>query len=173
VKEVPPSSGEDLVPATRPASVAAKRGAILAVAALVVLVDQVTKTWAEDHLFKGNKQILPGLKLQLSFNPGIAFGFGRGVTPFLEVLVVLLVVTLLGLGRRASRTATLGSSVAMGLLLGGACGNLCDRILRHNGGAVIDFIHFRFWWIFNLADAAIVTGAIALVVTRSRRSRQP
>jgi signal peptidase II len=164
-----PSSGEDLVPVTRPPGVALKRIVILTVAALVVLVDQVTKTWAENHLRDGPRQLLPGLKLELTFNSGIAFGLGRGATPFLEVLVVILVAVLLGLGRRASRTASLVSSVAMGLLLGGAFGNLCDRLLRGNGGAVIDFVHFRFWWIFNLADAAIVTGAILLVLTRSRR----
>ncbi len=61
----------------------------------------------------------------------------------------------------------------MGLLLGGACGNLADRLIRHHGGAVIDFIDFRYWWVFNVADASVVIGAVALVVLGSRgRSRE-
>lgn len=150
-----------------------RRAVVLVVAALVVLVDQTTKTWAVHHLTNGPRHVLPGLKLELTYNSGIAFGLGRGVAPILVAVVVFVVVVLLGLGSAASRTARWPGVVAMGLLLGGACGNLADRLIRHHGGAVIDFIDFRYWWVFNVADASVVIGAVALVVLGSRgRSRE-
>ena len=83
---------------------------------------------------------------------------------------MVLVVVLLGLGRRASRTATWPAALAMGLLLGGAVGNLADRLVRHHHGAVIDFIDLHWWPVFNVADAAITVGALllALVLFRAR-----
>jgi signal peptidase II len=139
------------------------------IAAAVVVVDQLTKTWALDHLANGPRHLLPGLKLELTYNSGIAFGLGRGVTPILVAVAVLAVVVLVGLGSSARRNPSWSGVAAMGLLLGGAAGNLADRLVRHHGGAVIDFIDFRFWWVFNLADASIVVGAIALVIMGSRR----
>jgi signal peptidase II len=146
---------------------------ILAVAAAVVAVDQVTKTWALHHAVNP-VHILGTLQLALTFNPGAAFGMGRGVTPVLVAGAIVLVVVLLGVGRAASRTASLSATVAMGLLLGGACGNLVDRLLRHNHGAVIDFIDLRWWPVFNVADACITVGAVLLVavgLTAPRRAR--
>jgi signal peptidase II len=63
----------------------------------------------------------------------------------------------------------------MGLLLGGAVGNLTDRLVRHHHGAVIDFIDFRWWPVFNLADASITVGALllALVLFRARPGPPP
>jgi len=149
----------------------------LAVAAVVVTVDQVTKTWASHqyprHVF-GTLWIYPTL------NKGAAFGLGQGVTPFIEAAVVVLVAGLLVFGRRASRAATMPVSIGLGLLFGGAVGNLVDRVIRDNGGAVIDFIDalrvgHRDWWpTFNVADASIVIGAILLVlVFVRRRTREP
>ena len=80
----------------------------------------------------------------------------------------MLVVWLLVFSRRASRAASLPLAVGLGLLLGGAAGNLTDRVFRHNHGAVIDFIDparigSRDWWpVFNVADAAIVVGVAVL-----------
>jgi signal peptidase II len=57
----------------------------------------------------------------------------------------------------------------MGLLLGGACGNLVDRLVRHHHGAVIDFIDLRWWPVFNVADACITVGALMLVLAGASR----
>jgi signal peptidase II len=153
-----PSSG-----AGRPLSVGRRRAAILAVAAVVVVIDQLTKTWALHHAVEP-RHIVGSLRLALTFNSGAAFGLGQGSTAVLVGGAIVLVVILLGLGRRASRNATPTTAVAMGLLLGGAIGNLVDRLIRHNHASVIDFIDLRWWPVFNVADASITIGAILLVV---------
>jgi signal peptidase II len=153
---VPGSTGPTL-------STGRRRALIVGVAAVVVAVDQVTKTWAL-HQTTDPIHVVGTLQLSLTFNPGAAFGVGRGITPVLVGGAIVLVVVLLGLGRSASRTASWPATLAMGLLLGGACGNLADRLLRHNHGAVIDFIDLRWWPVFNVADACITVGAILLVV---------
>jgi signal peptidase II len=140
-----------------------RRALILGAATAVVVVDQVTKTWALHHTVDPI-HIIGTLRLALTFNPGAAFGLGRGITPVLVLGAIVLVVVLLGLGRTASRTASVPAAVAMGVLLGGACGNLVDRLVRHNNGAVIDFIDVRWWPVFNVADASITVGAILLVL---------
>jgi signal peptidase II len=162
--------------ATAPGGRRPPRAVVLAVAAVVVGVDQVSKTWAEDHLSQFSPRHLVGsLSLQLVENPGAAFGLGRGVTPVVEAVVVVLVVALAFFGRTASRRASGPALVGIGLLLGGAIGNLIDRVVRDNGGAVIDFVDIariggHNWWpTFNLADASIVIGAILVVLSWSRR----
>ena len=139
-----------------------RRALIVGVAGLVVAFDQVTKTWALHHTVDPI-HVIGTLQLALTFNPGAAFGLGRGITPVLILGAIILVVILLGLGRAASRTASWPATLAMGLLLGGACGNLVDRLFRHNHGAVIDFVDLRWWPVFNVADACITVGAILLV----------
>jgi signal peptidase II len=146
-----------------------RRLLIPGVAALVVIADQASKTWALHHL-------PPDRHLVLTFNSGAAFSLGRGVTPIVEAIVVVLVVWLLVFSRRASRVASVPQAVGLGLLLGGAAGNLIDRVFRHHHGAVIDFIDAvrvgsRDWWpVFNVADAAIVVGVIILIWSFARRS---
>jgi signal peptidase II len=153
-----------------------RRLLILTVAAVVVAADQATKTWALHHAQVGRHVVGP-LWLELTFNKGAAFGVGQGVTPVVVAVVVILVAGLLVFGRRASRTATVPAAVGLGLLLGGAIGNLVDRVLRHHHGQVIDFIaaarigHHDWWPVFNLADAAIVVGAVTLVLAYSLRGR--
>jgi signal peptidase II len=146
-----------------------RRGLILCLAAVVAVVDQVTKTWALHHTVEPI-HIVGSLQLALTFNSGAAFGLGRGVTPVLIGGAIVLVVVLLGLGRAASRTASRSAALAMGLLLGGACGNLVDRVVRHHHGAVIDFIDLRWWPVFNVADSCITIGALLLVVVGSLQS---
>jgi signal peptidase II len=153
-----PSSGTG-----RAASVGRRRAAIVMLAAVVVAVDQVTKTWALHHTVTP-RHVIWTLRLALTFNSGAAFGLGQGSTAVLVGGAIVLVVILVGFGRRASRSATVGTSVAMGLLLGGAVGNLVDRLIRHNHSSVIDFIDLRWWPVFNLADASITVGALLLVV---------
>ena len=155
------------VPAVGPAAARSRRLLLAAaVAAAVVALDQWTKSLAVDRLADGAVHLFWTLRLNLSFNSGAAFGLGRGAGPVLIVVVIVIVVLLLGLGRlAASRTL---AAVALGLLIGGALGNVVDRLFRDNGGAVIDFIDFQWWPIFNVADIAITFGA-GLFVLASRK----
>jgi len=138
-------------------------GLIAAVAALVVAADQLTKTLALDRLADGPREVFWTLRLNLEFNTGVAFSQARGSTAVvtvvaLGVLAVLVVV--------AARTRGVYSAVALGLVIGGAMGNLVDRVVRDHGGAVIDFIDFRWFPVFNVADAAVTIGVV-LVIARS------
>ncbi|MGH9057220.1 MAG: signal peptidase II [Acidimicrobiales bacterium] len=144
------------------------------VAAAVVAGDQASKTWALHHALVP-RHVFGPVWLNLTFNSGAAFGLGRGVTPVVEAVVALLVVWLLAASRRANRSASVPVLIGLGLVLGGALGNLAGRVLRDNGGRVIDFIAAlrigdHDWWpVFNVADASIVVGAIILVITYSTR----
>jgi signal peptidase II len=144
----------------------ASRYAVLAgVAVAVVALDQLTKTWAEHALRDHTIHLFWTLQLNLSFNSGVAFGLGGRASPFLVVGAVVVFVVLLGFSRSMPTTLR---AVAMGLVLGGAAGNLCDRLFRGNGGAVIDFIDPQWWPVFNVADAAISCGAVLLIVSATR-----
>jgi signal peptidase II len=136
-------------------------GRVLAVAAAVVVVDQVTKSLALSALDDGPIHLLWTLRLNLTFNSGLAFSQGRGMTGLITVAAVALVAGLLWWARQVT---TPGLAVAIGLILGGACGNLADRLLRGHGGAVVDFIDLQWWPIFNVADAALTCGAVLVIV---------
>ena len=140
-----------------------------AVAAAVVAVDQLTKTWALHHLADGPIHIWWRLRLVLAFNSGAAFSVGRGLAPFLVAGGVVLLVVLLFIGRSMANRP---QAVALGLVLGGALGNLTDRLVRHNHRSVIDFIDLRPWPTFNVADTAVVCGAILLVLTGAEWGRR-
>ena len=146
------------------------------VAVLVVAADQASKTWALHHLRLSDRHLFGPVWLTLTFNSGAAFSLGRGVTPIVEAVVVVLVAWLVIFSRRAGRAASTPVAIGLGLLLGGAAGNLIDRVFRHHHGSVIDFIdalrigtHER-WPVFNVADAAIVVGVLILVLSYARRA---
>jgi len=141
-------------------AMAGRYAVVAGVAGVVVLLDQLTKTWAVHALRDRTIHLFWTLQLNLSFNSGVAFGLGRGVTPFLVVGAVVVFVVLLAYTRSVP---SMLRAVAMGLVLGGASGNLCDRLFRGNGGAVIDFVDPQWWPVFNVADAAISCGAILLI----------
>jgi signal peptidase II len=126
------------------------------VAVVVVAVDQATKTWAVDRLSRGSIHVVWKLDLQLTYNSGAAFSFAQGWGPVLGAVAVIAVLVMLGAVRRVQSTPI---AVALGLVVGGALGNLWDRVLRHHG-AVIDFIALHFWPTFNVADSCIVVGGI-------------
>jgi signal peptidase II len=132
-------------------------GVACAVAAVVVTVDQITKTWAVDRLSRGSIHVVWKLDFQLTFNSGSAFGLAQGWAPVLAGIAVVAVVLLLAFVRRV-RSDSLAAS--LGLIVGGALGNLSDRVLRSHHGAVVDFIALHFWPTFNVADSAIVVGAL-------------
>jgi signal peptidase II len=144
---------------------AAPRALAPLVAAIVVVLDQLTKRWAADDLADGHViDIVWTLRLNLVHNSGSAFSLGRGLGPLLGVLAVIVVLVLVRMGRLFNSRAT---SLALGAVLGGAIGNLLDRAFRDGGGGilggyVVDFIDFQWWPVFNVADMAIVCGAIGL-----------
>lgn len=148
-----------------------RRAGLLAVVALVVLVlDVVTKVLVVAEL-EGRRQLewLGGqLLIRVSRNPGAAFSFAEGYTVVFTAVAIAVVVVIVRVARRLRST---GWALSLGLLLGGATGNLVDRLLRSPGpgrGAVVDFIDFQVWPSFNVADSAIVTGG-ALAVLLSVR----
>ncbi len=141
----------------------------MALAGTVVLVaDQLTKSWAVSHLADGHTDNLVGsLRLRLTSNSGSAFSLGSGANlgPLIAVLALVVVVVLVFHGQT---TRTRLGALAAGLVAGGALGNVVDRAVRAGGGFlgghVIDFVDLQWWPVFNVADAAIVGGAIGLVV---------
>jgi signal peptidase II len=144
---------------------------VLAIAALVVAVDQATKALVLDRLVPGVPvPVIEGLlSFTLVMNPGLAFGLLAGLPPPWRWLVaVLSVLALLILARVAVRLLDEGGGLqtaAVGLVFGGAVGNLIDRA---RFGAVVDFIDVYYgtfhWWAFNVADAAITVGVALLVL---------
>mgnify|MGYP006266719875 FL=1 len=141
------------------------RSVTFVAAFVVVVLDQITKHWALDHLSDGHvDDIVGSLRLNLAYNTGMAFAKGQGIGPFIAVAGLLVVVFLLVGLRRETRPG----AVFVGMVAGGAAGNIVDRLFRGDAwlhGAVIDFIDLQWWPIFNLADAAIVIGAGSLVVS--------
>ena len=140
-----------------------------AVAAAVVAFDQLSKTWAVHRLTGRDIHVVGTLRLHLTYNSGGAFSLFTGSPWVFVVAGAALVAVMLGMGRRLSSAAT---ALALGLVVGGAVGNLSDRLFRDTGGAVIDFIDLQWWPIFNVADAAVVCGALLLALTGWRRSAE-
>ena len=157
------------VPALRARRLALVGTVVVAVTA----ADQLTKAWALRALDDGPISLVWTLRLNLSFNSGAAFGLGKGLAPVLAPLGILLVLAILGFGRSALTTRA--GAIALGLVLGGALGNLGDRLFRDHDGSVVDFIDLQWWPIFNIADAAISCGVVVLLVTgwRSTGRRGP
>jgi len=139
-----------------------------ACAAITLLADQLTKWWASDHLADGHvDRIVGSLRLRLAHNPGAAFSLGSGsnLGPLIAVLAVVVVVVLI-VGGTTTRTRM--GAVAVGLIAGGAVGNIIDRAFRAGsgflGGHVVDFIDPQWWPTFNVADAGVVVGAALLII---------
>ena len=141
-----------------------------AVAAVVVALDQLTKTWAVRRLADGPIHVVGSLRLNLTYNKGGAFGFGSSFGPFFVIAALVLVLVLAGVGRGI--TGPLGA-VALGMVAGGALGNLADSLFRDTGGAVVDFIDLQWWPVFILADSAIVCGGLLLLFASRERRRLP
>jgi signal peptidase II len=131
------------------------------VAAAVIVADQLTTSWAIRRLTQGSVHVIGPLDLAITVNHGSAFGLAQGWTPVVAGLAIVLVAALLV---AAGRARSMGVSVALGLLVGGAVGNLIDRVARGYHGGVVDFIELHFWPTFNVADACITVGAILLAV---------
>ena len=137
----------------------------LAVAAAIVVVDQLTKIWAVRALSDGPVEVIGTLlQFRLTRNPGGAFSLLTGLTPVLAVLAVGMVVYIV---RTTRRTADAVMAYSLALVLGGAVGNLVDRLIRSPGflrGEVVDFIKVPHWPTFNVADCAITVGVILIAI---------
>lgn len=138
----------------------------LVVAILTVLADQATKIWALGALTPGEPINLLGeyLRLNLIRNPGAAFSIGNQATWLLTIVAVGVIVVITASIRRLGHR---GWAVCLGLLLGGAVGNLIDRFFREPGvgrGHVIDMIDYGGLFIGNVADVAIVGAAVVIAV---------
>ena len=144
----------------------------LVAAALAALVDQAVKLWLLFGFHLGAHErirLMPFLDLVLVWNTGISYGWFQQSGPagqwaLLGVKVIAVALLWIWLARAGSRLAAL----ALGLIIGGAIGNAIDRLVH---GAVVDFVLFHIttptwtfnWYVFNLADAAIVAGVIGLL----------
>jgi signal peptidase II len=148
--------------------------ALFVTALLTYGVDRITKIWAEATLPGGPIDVVPGvLTLRFTTNSGGAFSIGqRAPWIFVGVTVVVVAIILATSFRHTSRIV----GASLGLVLGGALGNLTDRAIRGSGmrGRVVDFVDLHVWPVFNLADSAIVIGAILLAwVGLRERKEQP
>ena len=143
---------------------------LLGVAASVVAVDQLTKWWALEALDDRDIDLVWTLRLHLVHNTGAAFGLGQGLETVIAAIALLFVIVVAWAswgGRRLSLPPVL-----LGMIVGGAIGNLADRAARSGdgflGGAVVDFIDLQWWPVFNAADSAIVVAGVILVLTAPR-----
>lgn len=147
----------------------------LLVAALVWAVDRLSKHLLKDHLMEsGTVEVIPGLfNLVVVWNRGVSFGMlgGEGAVPPWALSLVAVAITI-ALFLWLRRVVLRWSAIAIGLVIGGAVGNVVDRALW---GAVFDFADFyvgRWHWpAFNVADSAIVLGVAALLVESLFRPR--
>ena len=172
IDEAPERKTEDADEQGRDEKPRGKRrvAALLVVAALAYVLDLVSKLVVVAKLEHEAPIEVIGTVLQFYVvrNPGAAFGIGEALTVVLTVIAAAVVVVILRLSRRLYSTPW---AIALGMLLGGAMGNLTDRVFRSPGvfeGAVVDFIAPIHFAVFNLADSAIVCGGILIVILSFR-----
>jgi signal peptidase II len=145
--------------------------AVFAVVGLVVLgLDQLTKALVLRHLTPGEPVDVIGtfLRFNLIRNPGAAFSLGSDFTPVISTIQILVAVAVVWYSRRLGSA---GWAVAFGFLFGGAVGNITDRVFREPSpfhGRVVDFLQLPHWAIFNVADMAVTSAAVLLVIQTLR-----
>lgn len=139
---------------------------LAAITGMIVLgIDQITKNWARDHFRDGPYSVIgEWLQVRYAENPGAAFSSFTGSGPLIGLIAIGVIVFLVYLVARTSRRIDV---LALGLILGGALGNLADRVFRGEGvldGAVVDWIDWWFIPTFNVADAALNVGVATLLI---------
>ena len=147
-----------------------RAGAIAAIATLAI--DQASKLWLL-HVFdiahRGAVRVTPFFDLVLAWNVGISFGWFQTDNQLAQIaLMAIKAIAVIVLGIWMARSSTLLATIALGLIIGGAVGNGLDQFLH---GAVVDFALFHLdiggktynWYVFNLADVAIVAGVVGLL----------
>jgi len=140
-----------------------------AIAGIAVVADRITTSLAMDHLHDV-RHVWGPFGLALTYNSGFAFSLfsGRG---FLVTVVLCIGVVVLAFV--VAQVRTLALAVGSGLVLGGALGNLSERIVGGPAGQVPDFITLRYWPTFNLADACVTIGVIIIIVAFVFSGRAP
>lgn len=145
---------------------------VLAIAALVVVADRLSKSAIESSIVPGEeRKVLPGIELVYTHNHGIAFGLFGGAQVYVTVLLAVVVLAVVVYFVRRAGQGLLW--LPTGLLIGGALGNVLDRL---RDGSVTDFIKLPLGWPpFNLADVSITVAVLllALLVGREAEERRP
>jgi len=147
-------------------------GTFAGTAAVVLAADRLTKLLAERTLAGRPPITLVPHVLDLRYPPNSGGAFGvLGSQPWIFFTATLVVSAAIVVA--ATRVDRVAAEVALGMIVGGALGNLTDRVLHGPGvsGRVTDFIHLHHWPVFNVADSCIVVGAVLIVVAGSRRKR--
>lgn len=144
--------------------------ALALVAAVAYAADQLTKAWVVATLTMGEPHPLIGdlLRLRRTSNPGAAFSLATNATWVLTIIAIVVIIATIWAARRLRSR---GWAAALGLLIGGALGNLTDRFFRAPGGGhghVVDFLQLPNWPIFNMADISIVSAAALICVLAFR-----
>ncbi|MCU1645613.1 MAG: lspA [Nocardia sp.] len=162
-----PVAAADPVAASEPEATARplRLRTLLLVAVVALGLDLLTKTIVVAKLTPGHPIYLIGdsVRLALVRNPGAAFSMATGMTWLLTLVAAAVVVGVIRIGRTMR---SLPWAIGLGLVLGGALGNLIDRLFRAPGplqGHVVDFVAVGWWPVFNIADSSIVCGAALLV----------
>jgi signal peptidase II len=181
VGDTPNLHGGPTPPHSNPLRPRVERGRTLLgllTAALILAADQISKWWILNGLDLprlGQVRLLPVLDLTIVWNRGVTFGMLNGAGPWSGPLIAVVALAIVGaLFLWLRRTRSTVTAIAIGAVAGGAIGNVMDR-LRH--GAVVDFIHAHVgdwsWYVFNVADAAIVCGVIALLIESQFSAERP
>lgn len=161
-EENPANQAEEATPATPPQ----RLRTLLIIAAVLLGLDLLTKCLVVANLTPGEPVSIIGdfARFSLVRNPGAAFSMATGMTWLLTLVAAAVVIGVVRIGRTLR---SLWWAIGLGMVLGGALGNLVDRLFRAPGplqGHVVDFIAIGWWPVFNVADSSIVCGAILLVV---------
>jgi signal peptidase II len=170
--EVPP----EVTPPARRTGFGGHYALIGVIVVVVLLVDQLTKSWAVSRLKDdfGGIHLVGSLHFRLAYNSGMAFSKGQGRGALIGGVALLIVAALLWFARSVDDVL---SRVAIGMVIGGALGNVCDRLFRAGlegvprgflGGRVVDFIYVGWWPTFNVADSCVVVGGILLAIATLR-----
>ena len=137
----------------------------MAIALAVIAIDQLTKHWAVNALTDvPPRHVIWTLQWNLTFNSGMAFSKGQGMGPIIGLIAVVVVVVVIVGVRKNSNPMV---AIAAGFIVGGALGNLADRLFRGDGwlhGSVVDFVDFQWFPIFNVADMAVNVGGVMFVL---------
>jgi len=170
------SAADDVIEASSTSSVESSeavkptRVRLMGVVALVIIaLDQITKVWAASALVDRDIDLFWTARLHLIRNYGSAFGVGSQLGRWLAVIIVFVIIGVVLYSRTVTNRLML---LLLGGIVGGAIGNLIDRLLRAEdgfmSGGVVDFIDFQWWPVFNVADMAVVVSALGLMVLSLR-----
>ena len=142
---------------------------LLSFSSFIVILDRLTKYLALTRLSEGESiSVVPGVfHITLVLNTGVAFGLFKGCSIIFIVSSVLIIAAICMYLWR-SKCRDFWMLLAMGLIIGGAVGNLIDRA---SFGYVIDFLDFRIWPVFNVADSSVTVGAVILAIKLLRDKR--